>query len=145
MNSQSPPILRSLIKKITPPKGVKRKIPEINDKPEDGGTDCEEDEISMADLNEEVEDELPDQEPAVSMDGHNASTSNASPVMFTAPVLEDLCPDKPEHKHDAEFLDKFQELLDHYDGKLSTQFNSDLMRFKQVNTNARHAFKARFR
>ena len=137
------------MKKITSPKGVKRKVPEHDEKPEDEGTemfDCEGDEIVMVDPEEDVE-----EEPSVPADEHNASTINEAqdnewtPVMFTAPILEDLCPDNPEHKHDAEFLDKFQELLDKCDGKLSTQFNPDLMRFKQVNTNARHAFKARFR
>ena len=66
-------------------------------------------------------------------------------VTFTVTMLTGHCEDKPVHKQDAEFLDKFQELLDRYDGKLSTGFNPDLMRFKQVNSKARQTFKARFR
>ena len=48
MNSKYPPNLKSFIKKITPPKGVKHKVPEHDEKPEDEDTemfDCEGDEI----------------------------------------------------------------------------------------------------
>ena len=96
MNSKCPPNLKSLIKKITPPKGVKRNVPEHDEKPEDEGTemfDCEGVEIVMVDPEEDVE-----EEPSVPAVEPNASTINEArdnEWMFTAPILEYLCPDNP--------------------------------------------------
>ena len=158
--TESPRSLKDLLRKITPPKGVKGKnAAKKGEIPEDEGTellDCEEDELppdDIADL-ETDEDEVMDIDTAVETEMGNTSETidmnlaeNTDPDQSESPSLSILSQltDDPEFLNDARFLDDFQKLLDKYEGTTSIRFRPDMLRFKQLNSKARQNFKKQYR
>ena len=113
MTSRPAKTLKEVIRKLIPPKGVKRKG-------NDEGIellDCEEEEIPLEELEQECDDELCDDDEVendnvVAEENHDqiglitissASKKETSLLSFTS---------DPEIKKDAEFLDKFQQIME---------------------------------
>ena len=149
-----PKSLKELLKKVTPPKGVKgSKSPKKDDIPEDEGTelfDCEGDELPQDGIaNEHIEhvDNFQMEAEQSSAETNTATVDVETPEPSTSSdvTLSRLVQEDPEHLHNAQFLDDFQALLERYDGTTSLRFQHDLLRFKQLNTKARQCFKKHYR
>ena len=142
MTSRPAKTLKEVIRKLIPPKGVKRKG-------NDEGIellDCEEEEIPLEELEQECDDELCDDDEVendnvVAEENHDqiglitissASKKETSLLSFTS---------DPEIKKDAEFLDKFQQIME--DSGTSKLFIPYMSQFRATFQKARRSIKKR--
>ena len=144
MTSRPAKTLKEVTQKLIPPKGVKRKG-------NDEGIellDCEEEEIPLEELEQECDDELCDDDEVqndnvVPEENHDqiglntissASKKEASLLSFTS---------DPEIKKDAEFLDKFQQIME--DSGTSKLFIWYMSQFRAIFLKARRSIKKRIK
>ena len=142
MTSRPAKTLKEVIRKLIPPKGVKRKG-------NDEGIellDCEEEEIPLEELEQECDDELCDDDEVendnvVAGENHDqiglitissASKKEISLLSFTS---------DPEIKKDAEFLGKLQQLTE--DSGTSKLFIPDMSQFRATFQKDRRSIKKR--
>ena len=143
MSSRPIKTLKEVIKKLIPPKGVKRKG-------NDEGMelfDCEEEEILLEELEQECDDELHDDndvredENVEVEENHEQSDSTASSSTQRKNISLKSFTTDPEIKKDAEFLDKFQAILE--DSETSKMFIPYISQFRATFQKARRSIKKR--
>ena len=139
MKERSAKTLREVIGKLIPPKGVKRKG-------SDEGIellDCEEEEIPIGEFEQERDndnnDDAEEPENVVSSENQARSTTTST-TSKNAFSLTSFTND-PEIKKDAEFLEKFQQIMKNSD--TSKLFIPYMSKFRATFRKARHSIKKR--
>ena len=136
MKERSAKTLREVIRKLIPPKGVKRKgIDEGIEL-----LDCEEEEIPYEEFDQERDNDDAEETENVVSSENQARPTTTSITSKNGVSLSSFTSD-PEIKKDAEFLEKFQQIMENSD--TSKLFIPYMSQFRATFRKARHSIKKR--